>query len=599
MSSKNFPKVSIIMPVYNGSKYVKEAIDSALSQTYKNIEIIVVNDGSTDDGKTDKILLSYGDKIKYYKKENGGVSTALNMAINNSNGEYISWLSHDDVYYPDKIEKQIKYLIDNKKLNQNIILYGDYDLIDYKSRLITECKKDHELLIKKPEYFLLRGNINGITLLIPKKAFDDCGLFDEKLRCTQDYELWMRMQKKYKFEHMEGIVAKSRQHKEQVTYTNPKVITEGNKLWTDMIESCSKEVMKRLEGSEYNFYSEMKKFLIDTPYDETRVFCEKKCKEIENKTIKETDKKLVSVIIPFYNRIELVEKALKSVINQTHKNLEIILVNDGSKESFSVLKKIEKSDDRIKIINIKENKGAANARNVGIDNAKGEYIAFLDSDDLFVKDKVEKQLFSMLLRDSKVSHTSYLRRGLDEETIINSGTLDGKAVPRIIYNCGIATPTVMIKASYLEENSFRYNPKLIIGEDTCFWLEILRKENILGIDEALTIVNVNGNSAAYNLDKQIIGLKTIITYVLNDVEYKDYDYEIAMLCHSYINYVNQQKNSNINNENVYCANCLAMENSKSWRVTKPLRDISKIIQTVKKHGFLITIKKIVNRLKNR
>ena len=72
--SKNDPKVSIVIPVYNGADYMRYAIDSALNQTYKNIEVIVVNDGSKDDGKTKKIAKEYGDKIKYYEKENGGVS---------------------------------------------------------------------------------------------------------------------------------------------------------------------------------------------------------------------------------------------------------------------------------------------------------------------------------------------------------------------------------------------------------------------------------------------------------------------------------------------------------------------------------------------
>lgn len=80
------PLVSIIIPVYNGSNYMREAIDSALAQTYSNIEIIVVNDGSNDDGETRNIALSYGDKIRYFEKENGGVSTALNLGIKNMGG---------------------------------------------------------------------------------------------------------------------------------------------------------------------------------------------------------------------------------------------------------------------------------------------------------------------------------------------------------------------------------------------------------------------------------------------------------------------------------------------------------------------------------
>ena len=91
------PKVSIIIPVYNGANYVSEAIDSALAQTYKNIEIIVVNDGSSDDGATEKIAKSYGDRIRYFAKENGGVSSALNFGIRQMTGEWFSWLSHDDL----------------------------------------------------------------------------------------------------------------------------------------------------------------------------------------------------------------------------------------------------------------------------------------------------------------------------------------------------------------------------------------------------------------------------------------------------------------------------------------------------------------------
>ena len=107
---KSNPKVSIIIPVYKGKDFMREAIDSALAQTYKNIEIIVVNDGSDDNGVTKKIAESYGNKIRYFEKENGGVSTALNLAIDNMTGDYFSWLSHDDRYYPNKIESQIKYL---------------------------------------------------------------------------------------------------------------------------------------------------------------------------------------------------------------------------------------------------------------------------------------------------------------------------------------------------------------------------------------------------------------------------------------------------------------------------------------------------------
>ncbi len=92
------PLVSIIIPVYNGANYVEEAIKSALAQTYKKIEVVVINDGSTD--KTEEIVKKYLKKVRYYKKTNGGVATALNFGISKARGSYISWLSHDDLYYP-------------------------------------------------------------------------------------------------------------------------------------------------------------------------------------------------------------------------------------------------------------------------------------------------------------------------------------------------------------------------------------------------------------------------------------------------------------------------------------------------------------------
>ncbi len=129
------PKISIVIPVYNGANYLKEAIDSALSQDYGNYEVIVVNDGSNDNGETEKIALSYGSNIRYFKKENGGVATALNLAIEKAEGEYVSWLSHDDAYFPNKLSCQVNYL---KSLGypERTILSANVEIIDGKSEHI-------------------------------------------------------------------------------------------------------------------------------------------------------------------------------------------------------------------------------------------------------------------------------------------------------------------------------------------------------------------------------------------------------------------------------------------------------------------------------
>ncbi|MBE6708571.1 MAG: glycosyltransferase [Ruminococcaceae bacterium] len=190
------PKVSIIIPVYNGSNYVKEAIDSAISQTYSNIEIIVVNDGSCDDGATEKIALSYGDKIRYFSKENGGVSSALNLGIKEMTGEYFSWLSHDDKYEADKVEKSIEYLAEFNGDDKLIVMCGAY-YINEKSEKIRDVDYGFKKGIvysglDMQKYILDKGAINGCCMLIPKKAFEKCGGFNEDLRYNQDILMWLQ-----------------------------------------------------------------------------------------------------------------------------------------------------------------------------------------------------------------------------------------------------------------------------------------------------------------------------------------------------------------------------------------------------------------------
>jgi glycosyltransferase involved in cell wall biosynthesis len=210
------PLVSIVIPVYNGSNYLREAIESALSQTYKNIEVLVINDGSKDEGKTEAIANSFGNKIRYFFKTNGGVASALNMGIREMKGDYFSWLSHDDVYYHHKIATQIDTL---KKYSTKTVLYADYDIIDENSALIgTERVPEFEPAALR--YRLTVSHpIHGCTLLIPRSCLQQCGFFDERLRTTQDYDYWFRMADYCRFVHVPDRLIQSRHHLNQGTHT--------------------------------------------------------------------------------------------------------------------------------------------------------------------------------------------------------------------------------------------------------------------------------------------------------------------------------------------------------------------------------------------
>jgi glycosyltransferase involved in cell wall biosynthesis len=247
------PLVSIVIPVYNGSNYMREAIDSALSQTYRNIEVLVINDGSTDGGKTEEIARTYGDKIRYFDKVNGGVATALNVGIREMRGAYFSWLSHDDVYYPEKICTQIEYL--KKQTNKNIVLYSDFTYVDEKFNI-----KQQIILAEYPPemfrpVFIQGGFINGCTLLIPKICFKVSGLFSTELKITQDYDLWFRFSEKYEFHHVPEILIYSRIHKDQDTLKLSDIRSdEANLLYIDFLKKIKRAEIRKFSKKNHSGY---------------------------------------------------------------------------------------------------------------------------------------------------------------------------------------------------------------------------------------------------------------------------------------------------------------------------------------------------------
>ena len=233
--------VSIIIPVYNGSNYMREAIDSALMQTYGNVEVIVVNDGSNDGGATDEIARSYGDRIRYFSKENGGVSSALNLGIRMMKGDYFSWLSHDDAYAPTKIEKQMALLSDWGD-DKTVVMCATQQ-INAESKKMGNPSKIELPLRRKIDWkqalmYVIDHSCNGCALLISKTALGECEKFDEALRYSQDFLMWIRlfMSGCSLICHNDAEVL-SRVHAQQVTVTKKDLFLHDGSVVAGMLAS--------------------------------------------------------------------------------------------------------------------------------------------------------------------------------------------------------------------------------------------------------------------------------------------------------------------------------------------------------------------------
>lgn len=200
----NQPLVSIITPAYNHEKYVEQAIKSAINQTYRNIELIIIDDGSTD--KTSDIIMDFISKsaisrIIFESQENRGLSKTLNKAVRMANGEFIAILFSDGIYLPNRIEECVNVL-SRAKLNVCAV-YSDGFIIDENGTKVGRFTDKYIKPTGKNTYKeLLLGNwIAALSVLYRKSSLIECGLFDENLK-VEDYDMLLRLAQKYKFEYI-------------------------------------------------------------------------------------------------------------------------------------------------------------------------------------------------------------------------------------------------------------------------------------------------------------------------------------------------------------------------------------------------------------
>lgn len=226
---------------------------------------------------------------------------------------------------------------------------------------------------------------------------------------------------------------------------------------------------------------------------------------------------LISVIMPFYKKREYFKQSLLSVINQTYQNIEIIIIFDDNYNSdIEFIQKFLDLDKRIKLIDNKKNLGVAISRNKGIEISKGDYVAFLDCDDYWEKDKLEKQYNFM--RNNKIlfSHTTYQVINTKNEIIGKNKIKKQLSYKDLINSCDIGLSTVLMKKEILSISKFK---QISTKEDYALWLELSRKGvSIHGLDEPLTYWRVTNNSLSSSfLTKVINGFQVYYKFEKNNL----------------------------------------------------------------------------------
>ena len=212
------PRVSVLMPVYNEEKYLKEAIDSVLEQTFSDFELIIVNDGSTD--SSENIIKSYSDdRIKYFKKKNGGVANALNYGLDKCQGEYVARFDGDDVMFKDRLEYQVLVMDNNPKVD-----IAGFGMQWGNGKKVPEYFTPQTKELKFTDF--LRGNpMSHPTVIFRKSSVDKLPFVYEPYYSCEDFKLWLTaLSKGLRIATFSKPVILYRQHKDQIVSSNVKEI---------------------------------------------------------------------------------------------------------------------------------------------------------------------------------------------------------------------------------------------------------------------------------------------------------------------------------------------------------------------------------------
>lgn len=245
--------VSVIIPVFNAAPFLKDSLESVINQTYSNIEIICIDDGSTDNSL--EILKFFSDKITIISQENQGLASALNVGIKKMKGKWFKWFSPDDVMFHNTIE----ILVNEAEKFSNTIIYSDWDVIDEKSNLLRSFQESNYNELTNFEYnvrLLDRQLINVNTTLIPSSLLEKCSIRDLDDPVAIDYDLFLNAALLFdtKFRLIQKSLIKYRIHTKQLSHNNISKTLE-------YISQIKDEILQHLDdSSQIKYISELKRY---------------------------------------------------------------------------------------------------------------------------------------------------------------------------------------------------------------------------------------------------------------------------------------------------------------------------------------------------
>lgn len=549
------PLISIVVPIFNNEKELDKSLSSAIEQTYHNLEIICIDDGSVDNST--KIIDKYccvDPRIKLLTQSSRGIAAARNIGIDRAQGEYVYFLELTDYLEPYAIED----------LYNCFNVESDIDFSSSSVRFISTTGEEQKNTANNQPFEDIRDlmSIKSIPLDITSK---DClfpfnklyktklikkhGLrFAEELDKGNEALAWLWM---YSMHCQKYCILEKKNHLCSTGITATDVVRNPNDA--NVIEFYKYMLLHTL-GSANNLHIDA---LVNLLYAQFNSFIQKcnldsltelsnaitgyknyteslalknKCVEllvdIEKRKVDLTSRNgnlpFISVIIPVHNGEIHLRECLESITNQSLKNIQIICINDHSTDRTSdIINEMIAKDSRITIISNPQNIGAGASRNIGIKHACGEYISFVDSDDFISCNFLENMYFGAKREDADVCATPNLifypsnakkRTGIKSNKSITT-PLEKR---EIILSSGVACNKIY-KKSFLLKNHIEYFENSYGEDNTIANLAVILANKIAVSNNSIYYHRINENSTIHNIDKRILALPKVYDYLINKI----------------------------------------------------------------------------------
>ncbi|GJE53427.1 hypothetical protein GOFOIKOB_6506 [Methylobacterium tardum] len=470
------PRATVAIPVRNGANFLAEAIDSALAQTYANLEVFVVDDGSDDGGATAGIAWAYGERIRFIQQANTGVAGALNRVLHEMTGELFCWLSHDDVFEPTKVATQVALYV-RLGSPQDALLYSDLSWIDEKGEITGIERFDRRELTPRPWLAFYDGQINGCTILAPRRLLLEIGGIAEGYPHTQDYRTWWCLSRQARFVHIPIPLVRVRQHRNQGSHTQA-ARQESNAFWTEVIEQTSELEAALLDGSRERFLRRSADFL---RYRSPNRAAADRALDLAGKAASEVRVSVVLDLGADGLQVDPVGagRAVASVLAQTRPPDQLVLVGERAALAESARAAIAASSIVATWVASGEARVTARLR-AGLMMATGFYVAFLLAPDIYEPGKIAQQVEAMSAGGYAISHTSYTD---PDGTCISSGCFAGTVYPEVLGGSPLETSTVMIHRVLWASGVLFVEPDYPPGAS---WIEAVAGRALLGLEQPLS-----------------------------------------------------------------------------------------------------------------